>query len=107
MLTSICLVVARSTRSDCLGLSRGSSDRENDLAAHASMFHLLQGLDGLLEWIDVVDDYLELSSIDEARNTPQQLSARLPGEQGCVDALLGQPGRLGSHDGREESATGP
>src|SRR6266581_7960633 len=84
-----------------------SSDPQDDLAAHVSMFHLLQGLDGLLEWIDVVDDHLELSGIDEARNAPQQLSARLPGEQGCVDALLGQPGRLGSYDGREEPATGP
>src|SRR5437773_5856817 len=84
-----------------------SSDPQDDLSAHVSMFHLLQGLDGLLEWIDMVDDHLELSGIDQARNAPQQLSARLPGEEGCVDTLLGQPGRLGSHGGREEPATGP
>src|SRR6266571_8917570 len=53
-----------------------SSDPQDDLAAHVSMFHLLQGLDGLLEWIDVVDDHLELSGIDEARNAPQQFSFR-------------------------------
>ena len=40
------------------------------------MFHLLQGKSGLLEWIDMVDDHLELSGIDEARNAPQQLSFR-------------------------------
>ena len=40
------------------------------------MFHLLQGKGGLLEWIDVVDDHLELSSIDEARHAPQQFSFR-------------------------------
>src|SRR6266849_9944978 len=107
MLASICLAGARSTRSDRSSLSRVSSDSQDDLAAHASMFHLLQGLDGLLEWIDVVDDHLELSGLDEARNAPQQLSARYPGEEGCVATLLGQPGRLGSHDGREEPATGP
>src|SRR2546430_3948788 len=107
MLASIRLAVARSTRSDRSCLSRGSNDRENDLPAHVSMFYLLQGKSGLLERIDVVDDHLELSGIDEARNAPQQLSARLPGEEGCVDALLGQPGRLSSHDGREEPATGP
>ena len=76
MLASIGLAVARSTRSARSGLSRGSSDRENDLAAHASMFHLLQGKGGLLEGIDVVDDHLELSGIDEARNAPQQFSFR-------------------------------
>ena len=106
MLASIRLAVARSTRSDRSCLSRGSNDRENDLPAHVSMFYLLQGKSGLLERIDVVDDHLELSGIDQARNAPQQLSARLPGEEGCVDALLGQPGRLSSHDGREEPATG-
>ena len=71
------------------------------------MFHLLQGLDGLLEGIDVVDDHLELSGIDQARNAPQQLSTRLPGKEGGVHTLLGQPGRLSSHDGREEPAIGP
>ena len=76
MLASIRLAVARSTRSDRSCLSRGSSDRENDLSAHASMFHLIESLDGLLEWIDVVDDHLELSSIDEVRNAPQQFSFR-------------------------------
>ena len=76
MLASIRLAVARSTRSDRSCLSRGSNDRENDLPAHVSMFHLLQGLDGLLEWIDMVDDHLELSGIDQARNAPQQLSFR-------------------------------
>jgi hypothetical protein len=40
------------------------------------MFHLLQGKGGLLEWIEVVDDHLELSGIDEARNAPQQFSFR-------------------------------
>ena len=84
-----------------------SGDRENDLAAHASMFHLLQGKGGLLEGIEVVDDHSELSGIDQARNAPQQLIARLQGEEGGVDALLGHPGRLGRVDGREEPATGP
>src|SRR6266576_5503329 len=107
MLVSIRLAVARSTRSDRSCLSRGSNDRENDLPAHVSMFYLLQGKSGLLERIDVVDDHLELSGIDEARNAPQQLSARLPGEEGGVNTLLGQPGRLSSHDGREDPATGP
>ena len=76
MLASIRLAVARSTRSDRSCLSRGSNDRENDLPAHVSMFYLLQGKSGLLERIDVVDDHLELSGIDEARNAPQQLSFR-------------------------------
>src|SRR5258708_10995081 len=107
MLASIRLAVARSTRSDRSCLSRGSNDRENDLPAHVSMFYLLQGKSGLLEWRDVVDDHRELCGIDQARNAPQQLSARLPGEESCVDTLLGQSGRLGSHDGREEPATGP
>jgi hypothetical protein len=40
------------------------------------MFHLLQGRGGLLEGIDVVDDHLELSGIDEARNASQQFSFR-------------------------------
>ena len=40
------------------------------------MFHLLQGKGGLLEWIDVVDDHIELSGIDVARNAPQQFSFR-------------------------------
>jgi hypothetical protein len=40
------------------------------------MFHLLQGRGGLLEGIDVVDDHLELSGIDVARNAPQQFSFR-------------------------------
>ena len=40
------------------------------------MFHLLQGKSGLLEWIDVVDDHLELSGLDQARNAPQQFSFR-------------------------------
>jgi len=53
-----------------------SSDPQDDLPAHASMFHLLESLDGLLEWIDVVDDHLKLSGIDEARNAPQQFSFR-------------------------------
>src|SRR5258708_35991231 len=101
------VAVARSTRSDRSCLSRGSNDRENDLPAHVSMFYLLQGKSGLLERIDVVDDHLELSGIDEARNAPQQLSARLPGEEGRVAALLGQPGPLSRHEGREERATGP
>src|SRR5579863_308193 len=83
-----------------------SSDPQDDLPAHMSMFYLVQSLDSLLERIDVVDDHLELSGIDEARNAPQQLSARLPGEEGCVDALLSQSGRFGSYDGREEPATG-
>lgn len=107
MLASIRPAVARSTRSDRSCLSRVSSDPQDDLPAHVSMFHPLQGKSGLLERIDVVDDHLELSGIDQARNAPQQLSARLPGEQSCVDTLLSQPGRLGSHDGREEPATGP
>ena len=76
MLASIRLAVARSTRSDRSCLSRGSNDRENDLPAHVSMFYLLQGKSGLLEGIDVVDDHLELSGIDEARNAPQQFSFR-------------------------------
>jgi hypothetical protein len=76
MLASIRLAVARSTRSDRSCLSRGSNDQENNLPAHASMFHLLQGKGGLLEWIDVVDDHLELSGIDQARNAPQQFSFR-------------------------------
>ena len=76
MLASIRLAVARSTRSDRSCLSRGSNDRENDLPAHVSMFYLLQGKSGLLERIDVVDDHLELSGIDEARNAPQQFSFR-------------------------------
>ena len=76
MLASIRLAVARSTRSDRSCLSRGSNDRENDLPAHVSMFYLLQGKGGLLEWIDVVDDHLELSGIDVARNAPQQFSFR-------------------------------
>src|SRR5258708_32244816 len=101
------VAVAREMRADRSWLSRGSNDRENDLPAHVDMFYLLEGKSGLLERIDVVDDHLELSGIDEARNAPQQLSARLPGEEGCVDALLGQPGRLSSYDGREEPATGP
>src|SRR3989442_4387808 len=94
MLASIRLAVARSTRSDRSCLSRGSNDRENDLPAHVSMFHLLQGKSGLLERIDVVDDHLELSGIDQARNAPQQLIARLPGADSSVDTLLGQPRRL-------------
>src|SRR5437660_9867104 len=98
MPASICLAVARSTRSDRSGLSRGSSDPQDDLSAHVSMFHLLQGLDGLLEWIDMVDDHLELSGIDEALNAPQQLSARLPGEEGGGNTLLCQPGSLRSQD---------
>jgi len=40
------------------------------------MFYLLQGKSGLLEGIDVVDDHLKLSGIDEARNAPQQFSFR-------------------------------
>jgi hypothetical protein len=32
-----------------------SSDRENDLTAHASMSHMLRGKGGLIERIDVVD----------------------------------------------------
>ena len=40
------------------------------------MFHLLQGKSGLLEGIDMVDDHLELSGIDQARNAPQQFSFR-------------------------------
>ena len=76
MLASIRLAVARSTRSDRSCLSRGSNDRENDLPAHVSMFYLLQGKSGLLERIDVVDDHLELSGIDVARNAPQQFSFR-------------------------------
>ena len=76
MLASIRLAVARSTRSDRSCLCRGSNDRENDLAAHASMFHLLQGKGGLLEGIDVVDDHFELSGLDQARNAPQQFSFR-------------------------------
>ena len=76
MLASIRLAVARSTRSDRSCLSRGSNDRENDLPAHVSMFHLLQGKGGLLERIDVVDDHLELSGIDVALNAPQQFSFR-------------------------------
>ena len=76
MLASIRLAVARSTRSDRSCLSRGSNDRENDLAAHTSMFHLLQGKGGLLEWIDVVDDHFELSGLDQARHAPQQFSFR-------------------------------
>ena len=104
MLASIRPAVARSTRSDRSCLSRVSSDPQDDLPAHVSMFHPLQGKSGLLERIDVVDTRL---SADQARNAPQQLSARLPGEQSCVDTLLSQPGRLGSHDGREEPATGP
>ena len=76
MLVSIRLAVARSTRSDRSCLSRGSNNQENDLPAHVSMFYLLQGKSGLLERIDVVDDHLELSCIDEARNAPQQLNFR-------------------------------
>ena len=76
MLASIRLAVARSTRSDRSCLSRGSNDRENDLAAHMSMFHLLQGKGDLLEGIDVVDDHFELSGLDQARNAPQQFSFR-------------------------------
>src|SRR5258707_15699446 len=107
MLASIRLAVARSTRSDRSCLSRGSNDRENDLPAHVSMFYLLQGKSGLLERIDVADDHLGLSGIDEARNAPQQLSARLPGEEGGAGALLDQPARLSSRGGRGEPATGP
>src|SRR5947207_13981442 len=99
MLVSIRLAVARSTRSDRSCLSRDSNDGENDLPAHVSMFYLLQGKSGLLEWIDVVDDHLHLSGIDEARNAAQQLSARLPGEESGGDGLLGQPGRLRSQQG--------
>jgi len=40
------------------------------------MFHLLQGRGGLPEGIEVVDDHLELSGIDVARNAPQQFSFR-------------------------------
>jgi hypothetical protein len=40
------------------------------------MFHLLQGKGGQLEWIDVVDDHLEVSGIDQARDAPQQFSFR-------------------------------
>ena len=40
------------------------------------MFYLLQGKSGLLERIDVVDDHLEVSGIDVARNAPQQFSFR-------------------------------
>ena len=76
MLASIRLAVARSTRSDRSCLSRGSNDRENDLAALMSMFHLLQGKGGLLEGIDVVDDHFELSGLDQARHAPQQFSFR-------------------------------
>src|SRR5260370_42115130 len=76
MLASIRLAVARSTRSDRSCLSRGSNDSQDDLAAHASMFPLLQGKGGLLEWIDVVDDHFELSGLDQARNAPQQFSFR-------------------------------
>src|SRR6266702_4573929 len=76
MLVSIRLAVARSTRSDRSCLSRGSNDRENDLPAQVSMFYLLQGKGGLLEGIEVVDDHLELSGIDQARHAPQQFSFR-------------------------------
>src|SRR5262249_55486180 len=76
MLASIRLAVARSTRSDRSCLSRGSNGRENDLAAHASMFHLFQGKGGLLEGIEVVDDHTELSGINQARHAPQQFSFR-------------------------------
>jgi|GraSoi_2013_60cm_1033757.scaffolds.fasta_scaffold62378_1 hypothetical protein len=76
MLASIRLAVARSTRSDRSCFSRGSNDRENDLAAHVSIFYLLQGKSGLLEGIEVVDDHSELSGIDQARNAPQQFSFR-------------------------------
>src|SRR5260370_11855150 len=70
MLASICLAGARSTRSDRSSLSRVSSDSQDDLAAHASMFHLLQGLAGLLEGIDVVDAHLQLSPITEPLTPP-------------------------------------
>jgi hypothetical protein len=76
MLASIRLAVAHSTRSDRSCLSRGSNDRENDLPAHASMFHLLQGQCGLLEGIEVVNNHFELSGIDVARHAPQQFSFR-------------------------------
>ena len=76
MLASIRQADARSTRSDRSCLSRGSNDRENDLAAHMSMFHLLQGKGGLLEGIDVVDDHFEVSGLDQARHAPQQFSFR-------------------------------
>ena len=69
MLASIRLAVVRSTRSDRSYLSRGSNDRENDLPAHASMFHLLQG-------IGVVNNHFELSGIDQARHAPPQFSFR-------------------------------
>ena len=55
----------------CCSFFPVSSDRENDLSAHASMFHLIQGKGGLLEWIEVVDDPLEVSGIDQARDAPQ------------------------------------
>src|SRR5260370_17153744 len=79
-----------------------SGDRENDLAAHASMFHLLQGKGGLLERIEVVDNHFELSGLDQARNAPQQLIARLQEQQGAVDALLAHPRPLATLYDRQE-----
>ena len=40
------------------------------------MLYLLQGKDGLLEGIEVVDDHLEVSGIDQARHAPRQFSFR-------------------------------
>jgi len=54
-------------------LSRFKRSRAR-LVAHSSTFHLLQGKGGPLEGREVVDDHLELSGIDEARNAPQQFS---------------------------------
>ncbi len=54
------------------------------------MFHLLQGLHALLQWVGAVDDHLELPGIDHAAKSVQYRCTLRSDDVDRSDAALGQ-----------------